>query len=74
MKQPLDQLIQRFEQILQQLKILEVMFSSTSQTCSHCSLADWKNIINLTTDSFDSNPSQHLPDRLFQVDEDGFKE
>ena len=40
MKQSLDQLIQRFEQIVQQLKILEVVFSSASETCSHRSLAD----------------------------------
>ncbi len=74
MKQPLDQLIQRFEQIVQQLKILEVMFSSASETRNHRSLADWKNIIDVETDSFDSNSSRHLPDRLFQVTEDGSKE
>jgi hypothetical protein len=74
MKQPLDQLIQRFEQIVQQLKILEVMFSTTSETCGHRSLADWKKIIDIKADSFDLNPSKHLSDRLFQIDEDGSKE
>jgi hypothetical protein len=74
MKQPLDQLIQRFEQIVQQLKIIEGVFSSTSETCSHRSLADWKSIISREADSFNSRPSKHLPDRLFQVDEDGSKE
>ena len=74
MKQSLDQLIQRFEQIVQQLKILEVVFSSASETCSHRSLADWKKIIGVKPDFFNSNTSRHLPDRLFQVDEDGPKE
>lgn len=74
MKPPLDQLIQRFEQIVQQLKILEVVFSSASETHNHRSLADWKNIISIETDSFDSNSPRYLPDRLFQVDENGFKE
>lgn len=73
MQQPLDQLIQRFEQIVQQLKVLEVMFNSASETRSYRALADWKNIIRIETD-FDSNSSKHFPDRPFQVDEDSSKE
>jgi hypothetical protein len=74
MKSPLDQLIQRFEQIVQQLKTLEVVFGSASETHSHRSLTNWKNIIGIKTDSSDLDSSRYLPDRSFQVDEDSFKE
>jgi len=74
MKPPLDQLIQRFEQIVLQLKTLEVMFSSTSEIHSHRSLTNWKNIVSIRANSFDLDSSRCLPDCLFQVDEDSSKE
>lgn len=69
MKSPLDQLVQRLEQITQQLKMLETVLGSASKTSHHGLLADWKGI-RLRRDVIHADPTNELPTDPFQAQPD----
>lgn len=55
MEPPLGQLIQSLEQIIQQLKNLEVMFGSTAETYNQRKKSQWKSVVTIDINAPDFN-------------------